>query len=82
MKTEMTSCERPCATMAGQPVDRVPVAPFVQEEYLAYHYPQKTSLDRVIDAVELANELDYLEKSTPRENVVAMIEAAKEAGRY
>ena len=25
---------------------------------------------------------DYLEKSTPRENVVAMIEAAKEAGRY
>jgi len=25
---------------------------------------------------------DYLEHSTPRENVVAMIEAAKEAGRY
>jgi len=25
---------------------------------------------------------DYLEKGTPRENVVAMIEAAKDEGRY
>jgi hypothetical protein len=25
---------------------------------------------------------DYLESPTPRENVVAMIDAAKEAGRY
>ena len=82
MKAEMTSRERLCATLTGQPADRFPVAPFVQEEYLAYHYLQKTSLDRVIDAVELANELDYLERLTPRENVVAMIKAVKEAGRY
>jgi hypothetical protein len=39
--------------------DRVPVAPFVQEEYLGYHYPQKTRLDRVVDAVELAESLDF-----------------------
>jgi hypothetical protein len=39
--------------------DRVPVAPFVQEEYLAFYYPHKKTVDRVIDAVELANELDF-----------------------
>jgi hypothetical protein len=55
----MTSRERLCLTLAGQTADRVPVAPFVQEEYLAYYYPHKASLDRVIDAVELANELDF-----------------------
>ena len=136
----MTPRERLLATLRGQLADRVPVAPFVQDEYLAYYYPRKSSVDRVIDATELAEEFDfdlmakhraleaphflrhshpnwelrhsetrdgqmirrkleiveagkpggrfifstsdYLEVGTPRENVVAMIEAAKEAGRY
>ena len=55
----MNSRERLLATLGGQCPDRVPVAPFVQEEYLSFYYPQKSSLDRVIDAVELANELDF-----------------------
>lgn len=55
----MTSRERLLTTLRGELADRVPVAPFVQEEYLAFHYPHKTKLDRVIDAVELANELDF-----------------------
>jgi uroporphyrinogen decarboxylase len=59
MNSKMTARERLLATLAGHRADRVPVAPFVQEEYLAHYYPQKGSLDRVIDAVELANELDF-----------------------
>jgi uroporphyrinogen-III decarboxylase len=55
----MTSRERLLATLHGQPADRVPVSPFVQDEYLSYYYPQKPKVDRVIDAVELANELDF-----------------------
>jgi len=55
----MTSRERLLATLRGQEADRVPVAPFVQEEYLSFYYPRKPRLDRVIDAVELANELDF-----------------------
>jgi len=55
----MTSRERLLTTLRGEIADRVPVAPFVQEEYLAYYYPQKTAVDRVIDATELANELDF-----------------------
>jgi uroporphyrinogen decarboxylase len=55
----MTSRERLITTLRGQLADRVPVAPFVQEEYLSFHYPRKATLDRVIDAVELANELDF-----------------------
>lgn len=55
----MTPRERLRATLEGKPVDRVPVAPFVQEEYLTFYYPQKPSVDRVVDAVELANELDF-----------------------
>jgi uroporphyrinogen decarboxylase len=55
----MTSRERLLATLAGRRPDRVPVAPFVQEEYLSYYYPHKPSVDRVIDAVELATELDF-----------------------
>jgi len=55
----MTSRERLLTTLAGLQPDRVPVAPFVQEEYLSHYYPQKPSLDRVTDAVELANELDF-----------------------
>jgi uroporphyrinogen-III decarboxylase len=55
----MTSRERLLTTLRGGIADRVPVALFVQEEYLAYYYPQKAQVDRVIDATELANELDF-----------------------
>ena len=55
----MTSRERLLTTLRGGIADRVPVAPFVQEEYLAYYYPQKAQVDRVVDAVELAHELDF-----------------------
>ncbi len=55
----MTSRERLLTTLRGGIADRVPVALFVQEEYLAYYYPQKAKVDRVVDAVELATELDF-----------------------
>ena len=55
----MTPRQRLLLTLRGRLADRVPVAPFVQEEYLSFYYPRKTKLDRVIDAVELANELDF-----------------------
>ncbi len=55
----MTSRERLLTTLRGEIADRVPVAPFVQEEYLSFYYPKKIKLDRVIDAVELAEELDF-----------------------
>lgn len=55
----MTSRERLLITLRGGIADRVPVAPFVQEEYLSFYYPNKKSVDRVIDATELANELDF-----------------------
>jgi uroporphyrinogen-III decarboxylase len=55
----MTPRERLLITLRGGTADRVPVAPFVQEEYLAWYYPQKASVDRVTDATELANELDF-----------------------
>lgn len=55
----MTPRERLLATLRGEPADRVPVSPFVQEQYLAWYYPDRPSVDRVVDAVELANELDF-----------------------
>jgi hypothetical protein len=57
--TMMTSRQRLLAVLRGEIPDRVPVAPFVQEEYLSYYYPHKKSVDRVVDATELANELDF-----------------------
>ena len=55
----MTPRERLLITLRGGIADRVPVSPFVQEEYLSFYYPRKPRLDRVIDATELANELDF-----------------------
>ena len=55
----MTSRERLLITLRGGIADRVPVSPFVQEEYLASYYPNKPSVDRVIEATELAEELDF-----------------------
>jgi uroporphyrinogen-III decarboxylase len=59
MTTKVTSRERLLITLRGGVADRVPVAPFVQEEYLAFYYPQKAKVDRVVDAAELAKELDF-----------------------
>ena len=44
----------------------MPVCPFVQDEYLSYFYPQKTTVDRVFDALELAKELDFDLIAKPR----------------
>jgi uroporphyrinogen decarboxylase len=59
MPHPLTSRERLLLTLDGKLADRVPVSPFVQEQYLAWYYPHRTVLDRVIDAVDLANELDF-----------------------
>jgi len=58
-RTRMSPRERLLTTLQGQLPDRVPVAPFVQEEYLSFYYPHKVTVDRVIDAVALATELDF-----------------------
>lgn len=55
----MTSRERILTVLRGNLPDRVPVVPFIQEEYLAWHYPQRTELDRVETAIELARELGF-----------------------
>jgi uroporphyrinogen decarboxylase len=55
----MTPKQRLLETLKGNLPDRVPVAPFIQEEFLAWYYPDKPTVDRVVDAVELANELDF-----------------------
>jgi hypothetical protein len=46
-------------TLAGKVADRVPVSPFVQEQYLSWYYPGRAAVDRVVDATELAQELDF-----------------------
>jgi uroporphyrinogen-III decarboxylase len=55
----MTPRERVLTTLRGGIPDRVPVVPFIQEEYLAWHYPEKTRLDRVETVIELAGELGF-----------------------
>ncbi|MDW7675236.1 MAG: uroporphyrinogen decarboxylase family protein [Bacillota bacterium] len=48
----MTGRERLLAVLRGEIPDRVPVSFFIQEEFLAYYYPNKEKVDRVKDAVE------------------------------
>lgn len=55
----MTARERILTVLHGGTPDRVPVAPFVQEEFLAWVYPDRQRLDRVDTVVELANELKF-----------------------
>lgn len=55
----MNSRERLLCTLRGEIADRVPVAPFVQEEYLNWYWPEKKVVDRVVDATELAEALDF-----------------------
>jgi len=55
----LSARERLLLTLAGKIADRVPVSPFVQEQYLSAYYPAETVVDRVVDAVKLAHELDF-----------------------
>lgn len=54
----MTSRERLLCVLRGETPDRIPVSPFVQEEYLSYYFNKKDT-SRLYDAVELAKELDF-----------------------
>ncbi|MCD8140955.1 MAG: hypothetical protein LUE17_14475 [Planctomycetaceae bacterium] len=54
----MTSRERLLCLLGGQTPDRVPVSPFVQEEYLSYYFRKKDT-HRLLDAILLAEELDF-----------------------
>ena len=55
----MTPRTRILTVLRGGIPDRVPVVPFIQEEYLAWHYPGRDGLDRVDTVVELAAELGF-----------------------
>ncbi len=55
----MTSRERIITVLAGGMPDRVPVVPFIQEEFLAWYYPGRESYDRVDDVLALADELPF-----------------------
>jgi uroporphyrinogen-III decarboxylase len=55
----MTARERILTVLRGGIPDRVPVVPFIQEDYLAWVYPGRPALDRVDTVVELAGELRF-----------------------
>lgn len=55
----MNSRERLLTVLRGEIPDRVPCAPFVQEEYLKWFYPGRDRLDRVDTVVELAREIPF-----------------------
>ena len=63
----ISSRERLMLVLSGQLPDRVPVSPFVQDEYLSYYYPEKTKVDRVFDALELSKKLDFDLIAKPRD---------------
>ena len=54
----MTSRERLLCVLGGNLPDRVPISPFVQEEYLSDYFRKKDT-DRLADAIVLADELDF-----------------------
>lgn len=64
-KSAMTSRERLLCVLAGGLPDRVPVSPFVQEDYLSWFF-QKTETDRLIDGVACARALgfDFMARET------------------
>jgi len=55
----MTPRERILTVLRGGIPDRVPVVPFIQEEYLGWYYPGCDSYDRVDDVLELVDELPF-----------------------
>lgn len=62
----LTSRERLLNVLSGKIPDRVPVSPFVQDEYLSYFYPKKSKVDRVFDALEFSRELNFDLIAKPR----------------
>ena len=52
----MTPRERILTVLSGEIPDRVPVTPFIQEEFLAWVFPERQHLDRVDTVLELARE--------------------------
>jgi uroporphyrinogen-III decarboxylase len=59
--------ERLQLVLSGELPDRVPVSPFVQDEYLSLYYPQKKTVHRVYDAVDLSRELGFELIAKPRD---------------
>jgi uroporphyrinogen decarboxylase len=54
----MTSRERLLCVLKGKKPDRIPISPFVQEEYLSYYF-NKSNTSRLYDAVALRKELEF-----------------------
>ncbi len=54
----MTSRERILAVLKGQIPDRVPIAPFIQQEFMADYF-KRSDTDRLIDACICADELGF-----------------------
>lgn len=55
----MTSRERILTVLRGGIPDRAPTAPFIQEEFLAWVYPDRRTVDRVDTVAELAETLGF-----------------------
>jgi len=55
----MTSRERILTVLEGGIPDRVPVVPFIQEEFLNWYYPGRETYDRVDTVLELADEISF-----------------------
>lgn len=55
----MTGRERILAVLQGEIPDRVPIGLFVQEEFLAYYFPHRKKVDRVIEGVECAKAFGF-----------------------
>lgn len=51
--------ERLLTVLSGNIPDRVPAGLFVQEEYLAWYFPERKMISRLEEAVDCANELDF-----------------------
>lgn len=55
----MNGRERILAVLQGEIPDRVPVGLFAQEEFLAYFFPARPQVDRVVEAVACAKALGF-----------------------
>ena len=55
----MTGRERILAVLQGEIPDRVPIGLFVQEEFLAYYFPDRNKVDRVVEGVECAKAFGF-----------------------
>lgn len=55
----MTGRERILAVLQGEIPDRVPIGFFVQEEFLAYYFPERKQVDRVVEGVECAKAFGF-----------------------